>query len=289
MGKFPTKAVLTRRIGLISWPYALCLASRDARQAPNSIFAEKTSIQRRGKRPSFPRTANPPRETRVAKKPRHSWGVNECPALLMPFQCLSRAFLTPQAPHRACPRDACPAQETAKTRYLPSSMTGMPYPSPSDHRDGKSPTRGKRGERTRRQRLSGRVSRVTRAQDPFFAPETIARRCGDHPSSIRMEDPPRITRDARKRIAGRWGKWIRAPFAPLSVPTLRIIRREARATPLWLSSLSGIPILRSPPSCEEGIAEDRESVYTTLRVRIRVYARARLLQRERELFIKSLL
>ena len=89
MGKFPTKAALTRRIGLISWPHALCLASRDACQASNSIFAEKTSIQRRGKRPSFPRMVNSPRETRVAKKTRHNWGVNECLAFSMPSQSLS--------------------------------------------------------------------------------------------------------------------------------------------------------------------------------------------------------
>ena len=149
MGKFPTKAALNRRIGLISWPHALCLASRDACQASNSIFAEKTSIQRRGKRPSFPRMVNSPRETRVAKKTRHNWGVNECLAFSMPSQSLSGPFLTPQAPHYACPRD-------------------------------------------------------TRAQDPLFAPETIARRCGDHPSSIWMEDPPRITRDARKHIVRQW-------------------------------------------------------------------------------------
>ena len=148
-GKFPTKAALTKRIGLISWPYALCLASRDACQASNSIFAEKTSIQRRGKRPSFPRMVNSPRETRVAKKLRHNWGVNEYLAFSMPSQSLSGPFLAPQAPHYACPRDTRHAQETTKTRYLLSSMTGMSYPSPSDPRDSKFLTRDKRGERTR--------------------------------------------------------------------------------------------------------------------------------------------
>ena len=46
-----------------------------------------------------------------------------------------------------------------------------------------------------------------------------------------------------------------------------------------------------PPrsSWEEEPTEDRESVYTTLRVRIRGYARARLLQRERELSQNNLL
>ena len=82
MDKFPTKAALTKRIGLISWPYALCLASRDACQASNSIFAEKTSIQRRGKRPSFPRMVNSPRETRVTKRPRHNWGGKRALVLL---------------------------------------------------------------------------------------------------------------------------------------------------------------------------------------------------------------
>ena len=149
MGKFPTKAAFTKRIGLISWPHALCLASRDARQAPNSIFAEKTSIQLLGKRPSFPRTVNSSRETRVAKKPRYNWGVNERSSFSMLSQSLSGPFLTPQAPHYACPRDTRHAQETTKTRYLLSSMTGMSYPSPSDPRYGKFLTRDKRGERTR--------------------------------------------------------------------------------------------------------------------------------------------
>lgn len=46
------------------------------------------------------------------------------------------------------------------------------------------------------------------------------------------------------------------------------------------------PIFPSPrPSWEEGPTEDREGVYTTLRVR----ARARLLQRERELSQNNLL
>lgn len=128
LGKFPTKAALTKRIGLISWPYALCLASRDARQAQNSIFAEKTSIQLGGKRPSFHRMVNSPREARVAKKSRHNWGVNECPALLMPFQCFSRAFLAPHAPHCACPRvtrvsfdvEWCPASLPERDFYSPA-------------------------------------------------------------------------------------------------------------------------------------------------------------------------
>ena len=149
MGKFPTKAALTKRIGLISWPYALCLASRDARQATNSIFAEKTIAGRWGNRPSFPRMVNSPHETRVTKKPRYNWGVNERSSFSMPSQSLSGPFLTHQVPHYACPRDTRPAQETTKTRYLLSSMTGMSYPSPSDHRDGKFLTRDKRGERTR--------------------------------------------------------------------------------------------------------------------------------------------
>ena len=149
MDKFPTKAALTKRIGLISWPHALCLASRDTRQASNSIFAEKTIAGQWGKRPSFHRTVNSPRETRVAKTPQYNRGVNERSPFSMPSQSLSGPFLTHRVPHYACPR-------------------------------------------------------VTRAQDPFFAPETIARRCGDRPSSIWMEDPPRITRDARKHIAGRW-------------------------------------------------------------------------------------
>ena len=130
---------------------------------------------------------NSPRETRVAKKPRYNWGVNERSSFSMPSQSLSGPFLTHQVPHCACPR-------------------------------------------------------VTRAQDPFFAPETIARRCGDHPSSIWMEDPPRDTRDARKHIAGRWGKRDPAPFAPPSSCPLSAssdARHASRedAPSLWLPHL----------------------------------------------------
>ena len=148
--------------------------SRDARQAPNSIFAEKTSIQRWGKRPSFPQMVNSPRETRVAKKLLPGNGVSSLLSisrLLFPFS-----------------------------------------------------------------------ARVTRAQDPFLDPETIARRCGDHPSSIWMEDPPRDTRDARKHIAGRWGKRDPAPFAPPS-SCPRSASSDARhasredAPSLWLPHL----------------------------------------------------
>ena len=103
-----------------------------------------------------------------------------------------------------------------------------------------------------------------------------------------MEDPPPVTRDARKHIAGRWGKWDPAPFVPLSVPTLRIIRREARVTPLWLSRLFNLSIHHSPPSCEEGIVEDKESIYINIRVRIRV-TRARVLHEKENYFKKSLL
>ena len=102
------------QIGLISWPYAFCLTSRDACQASNSIFAEKTSIQLWGKRPSFPRTVNSPRETRVAKTPQYNGGVNEHSPFSMPSQSLSGPFLTHQVPHCACPRDTCPAQEPLK-------------------------------------------------------------------------------------------------------------------------------------------------------------------------------
>ena len=112
-------------------------------QASNSIFAEKTSIQRRGKRPSFPWMVNSPRETRVAKKPRYNWGVNEYPSFSMPSQSLSGPFLTHQAPHYACPRVTRPARDTTKSRHLLASMTGMSYPSPADPRDGKFLTRDK--------------------------------------------------------------------------------------------------------------------------------------------------
>lgn len=149
LGKFPTEAAAPCQIGLISWPYAFCLASRDARQASNSIFAEKTIAGRWGKRPSFPRTLNSPRETRVAKTPQYNGGVNECPSFSMPSQSISDLFLAPQVPHCACPRDTRPAPGTTKTRYLLSSMIGMSYPSSSDPRYGKFLTRGKREGRTR--------------------------------------------------------------------------------------------------------------------------------------------
>lgn len=47
---YPAEATVSCQIGLISWPYALRFASRDARQASNSIFAEKTIAGRWGKR-----------------------------------------------------------------------------------------------------------------------------------------------------------------------------------------------------------------------------------------------
>ena len=40
--------------------------------------------------------------------------------------------------------------------------------------------------------------------------------------------------------------------------------------PLWLSSLFNLSSHHSPPSCEEGIVEDKESIYINIRVRIRV-------------------
>ena len=69
-----------------------------------------------------------------------------------------------------------------------------------------------------------------------------------------MEDPPRVTRDARKHIAGRWEEDLNA-------------RHEAR---------------------EEGIVEDKESIYINIRVRIRV-TRARVLHEKENYFKKSLL
>lgn len=104
-------------------------------------------------------------------------------------------------------------------------------------------------------------ARVTHARDPFFAPETIARRRPVLSPPLWVNDAPHAMPASREEAA----------------------RRGARDG-------GRRPIFPPPrPSWEEGPTEDRESVYTTLRVRIRGYARARPLQRERELSQNNLL
>ena len=104
-------------------------------------------------------------------------------------------------------------------------------------------------------------ARVTHAQDPFFAPETIARRRPVPSPPLWMDD----MRDA-----------------------MPVSQEEAAGQG---TRDGGLCLIFPPPrsSREEGPTEDGESVYTTLRVRICVYARARLLQRERELSQNNLL
>lgn len=76
------------------------------------------------------------------------------------------------------------------TRFLLSSMTGMSYPSLALLVPEESSTPARHASRARRLSFASSTFAI-------FAPETIARRCGDRSSLIWMEDPPRDTRDER--------------------------------------------------------------------------------------------
>lgn len=150
----------------------------------------------------------------------------------MLFQCFSRAFLTSHVPHCTCPRvtrvsfDAewCPASLPERDFYSLARPECLIRHSRSSCLRNLPPRRDTRDAQD--------VYPLPPALFAIFAPETIARRWGNRPPLIWMEDNTRDTRDARKSAVGQWVNGVPRFSCPISscVPSLCCNGYGARVT-----------------------------------------------------------